>query len=501
MIRVRFLFFSASIIFISTLSLYSATPRSLINRYAFSDEYLDSVRSCILLKQPHFYSLPNSFNLSNHPFLEFTYDSQIVASDLYSILSYENRAGENLPNAFLGSVITYNSRHLHGEIQFDFHTIRIHKALDFADSLNDVAFEQYNSKIEHITGSGSNKDFNFQAGYLEFYFYNISLLTGKYPLRWGPGYKGTLGLSGTTYSPFYYYLLQLEFSNFVHVSAFLSGLDDMYLFVNDTVPNADRFSAGQRIDFRIGKHVQLGVYELVDFNGTALLSRYANPVQLYYISTYLRGQGTSSGSRNNMMGGFDFNILADPLRIYGEFLNDDITVFDDNGSPNKFGFQLGSVWYGTGALQEAGFEYTHVSRWTYGHFLPGLNRHTYFGESRGWPWGNDMDCWHLRARLAMPKQIQLFTEVDWWIKGDGMLDEFHWDIPDSIRPDLDNVGDMQDYANDRHIVSLQLGASWKPVNWVNCELIWLPAVVDGEFENRVRVAAIVWVPATLKRKL
>ena len=494
--------FSTILFFLSVFacSISAASHKSLVNRYAFSDDYLDSLNKVMLSEKPHYFSLPTSITLPNHPFLEFDYKHKKLTSDLYSILSYENNAGEHLPNIFLGSVISYQSPHLRGEIQFDAHTTYMHTPENLADSLNDVRFEQHRTTYDHISGTGNNKDFNFQHGYLEFSLDNISLLSGKYPLRWGPGYKGTLGLSGTSYNPLYYYLLQADIAQTVHASAFLSSFDDSYLFVGDTAPNADRFCAGQRLDVKIGKHVQLGFYEFVNFNGTALLSRYANPIQLYYISNHLSNDLVIE-KRNNIMGGLDFNILAGPLRFYGDFLNDDITVFDDNGSPNKFGFQAGGAYYGNSYLQEIGVEYTHVSRWTYGHWAPGLNRFTYFKESRGWPWGNDMDLWHLHARFNLPKNIRFHTEINWWIKGEGTLTEYHGDIPGSIRPDLDNVGGMVDYGNDSHLVSFQVGASWRPMHWIDCEVLWLPVVVKGTMENRIRVMTILWLPTVYKREL
>ena len=497
----RLISFQKAVLFSAALAVgtFSATQQSLINRYGFSDEFSDSLNRIMLSERLHFYSLPNSVVLPDKPFVSLLYNNQTIAADLYSVASYEYQRQNHFPNLFVGSMVSYRSPHLRGVFQFDVHTNKTTELMNFADSLEDVRFEQLKTNYDHIAGTGSNKDFNFQVGYLELVCGNISLLSGKYPLRWGPGYKGTLGLSGVTRSPLYYYLLQLDLAATVHASAFLSGFDDAYLFVKDSAANAERFCAGQRLDIRIGEHVQLGMYEMVDFNGTSLLARYANPVQLYYVSNHLGGN--VSEQRNNIMGGLDFNLLLGPVRIYGDFLNDDITAFDDNGSPNKFGFQAGGAFYGRNVLQEIGFEYTHVSRWTYGHWAPGLNRYTYFGESRGWPWGNDQDLWNLHCSIVLPQHVSIHTEVDWWIKGEGNLREYHWDIPDSLRPDLDNKGGMVDYTEDNNLVSFQLGATWRPVSWFTGELNWLPRIVYGQCENRVRCCAVFFLPSLYKGKL
>ncbi len=485
-----------SSLFLIPNSISSAAYKSILNRYAFSDDYIDAVDSLFRMKAPHFYSLPCNIPLDNNPFVSFSHDNHTISAELYSIFSYEYEKRRHLPNGFLGACLSYDAPHIRGEFRFDAHTTKRLKPSGFADSLKNVGFEQLKTNYDHIAGTGVNKDFNFQTGYIELSFANLSLLSGKYPLRWGPGYKGTLGLSGTTFSPYYYYILRLDMASRIHAGAFLCGLDDSYLFVKDSASNADRFGAGQRLDVRIGDNIQIGFYEFVNFNGTALLARYANPVQLYYISTHLGG-GVNE-RRNNIMGGMDCNFIYGPLRIYADFLNDDLTPFDDNGSPNKFGFQAGGVYYGGKVLREIGFEYTHVSRWTYGHWTPGLNSHVYFGESRGWPWGNDQDLWHLRALFILPFNLRLDSEVNWRVKGEGTLKEYHWDIPDSIRSDLDNKGGMCDYKKDKHLFTFQIRALWKPWRWMSAEVMWLPYVAEKTIENNFRFCVVLSVPSGYK---
>ena len=197
--------------------------------------------------------------------------------------------------------------------------------------------------------------------------------------------------------------------------------------------------------------MQVGLYEFVKFHGDRLLARYANPLQVYYFANIAEADGEGQRA-SNIFGGMDINVLLPDSRLYFDILNDDITVFDDNGSPNKFGIQVGAVYYPDGIVEEVGFEYTHVSWGTYTHHYPGR--------------GNDQDLWHARARFSLPYQTALETELNWQIKGDGRLDEYHWDWPqtkiDSL--DLDNIGDFNDYGEDAHLVAHSVTAtnSWLP---------------------------------------
>ena len=92
----------------------------------------------------------------------------------------------------------------------------------------------------------------------------------------------------------------------------------------------------------------------------------------------------------------DFNVIIDRFRVYGEFINDDITVFKRSGNPNKYAYQLGGIYYGRGKLVQTGIEYTHVAPYVYSHSRV-LSRHSHWGESMGWPWGNDQDLFNAHA--------------------------------------------------------------------------------------------------------
>jgi hypothetical protein len=230
-----------------------------------------------------------------------------------------------------------------------------------------------------------------------------------------------------------------------------------------------RYGAGQRVDVRLGEHVQLGLYELADFFGAGDLNRFANPLQFYYA-----GNNASGTNHANLLGGFDVNVTFAPWRFYGEILDDDITLFEHVGNPDKYAFQLGAQYFPKGKITQAGIEYTHVTRYTYGHYTA-LNRHTLWDEPLGWPWGNEMESFAAHAVMTVSPTLRAKTEACLWFKGWGRLTD-DWYADGS--PALDHAPYWPQYGND--IVSFSVSADWRPRNWLSLDCSYRPMWTDGK---------------------
>jgi hypothetical protein len=356
------------------------------------------------------------------------------------------------------------------------------------NEIQDIEFERFlmGNKEDVISGVTDFK-INLPYAYLELFYKNVSVSFGKEKLRWGPGYKGTLGLSGTAISPVYFYNLELTLGKVMHFQAFLNSFEDESLFTdeisghNEIIINSNkqpitinipRYGAGQRMDLRIGKHVQIGIYELVDFFGSSDLARFSNPLQIYYL-----GNNNSKTNNANVQAGVDFNLFINPIRLYGEFLNDDITVFEDAGNPNKYAWQIGAAYYGKKRIVEAGIEYTHVAPYVYGHYTA-LGRHEHWGESMGWPWGNDQDLFNGHMILTVNEKINALFEVNYWIKGEGTLkDDWYADK----MPNLDNASYWPKYATRR--ISFTGGVLYQPLSWLEIMGYYEPAIENKKYSN------------------
>jgi hypothetical protein len=480
---------SAAAVVALASGIHAASLFSLDNKFAFKPAVYDSIGAALNRDTIPWLSLPCGFATDDPRSLALRSGTQEVSAGMYAMGIGDFRE-TGLINGFLGGHFSYSSPRLRGAFSFDLHSCDTLRPSGVADSLDDMKPQQVINRYNHIAGTGS-KAFNFLYGYIEADAGPLTIKSGRYPLRWGPGHKGTLALSGATIPPFHWYDVRMDFGALFRASAFLSQYDDQYRFVPESLAvNAERYCAGNRLDVRLGKRVQLGFYELVDFNGSDLLGLYANPVQLYYVSSYLSGIPVR---RANLLGGLDVNVAVAPWRFYGEFLNDDIKVTRDS-APDKFAFQLGGAWYGKGTVREAGAEYTHVSTETYGHGAPGLNRHVYFDEPLGWPWGNDQDLWHARARLRAAPGLLINTEIDWRVRGRGKITDYYGDIPDSLRTDMSGSGGFVDYGSARHVVSFRMECRYSPREWLDASLAWQPSFLRGKMLQRVRCALIVHLP-------
>ena len=419
--------------------------------------------------------------------------------------AYENHNNHDAGYMFGQGELNFQSPLLDVHVTPGAYLVKTPSGNGLTDSLRDMSVQRPFTGYWHIDGIDDNLrfDMDMYEGYIQFHRKYFQISMGKKKLRWGPGYKGTLGWSGTTKTPFYWYHLELKIPSRFQFSAFLAGLDDEALYFssdersNKTEGLTPRYAAGQRLDVRINKHIQFGLYEFVDFYGTNELNRYGNPFHLYYL-----GNQDSKTNKANIMGGGDINVLARNMRWYFDFLNDDITVFDDNGSPNKFAMQLGWEKYLKKSIVSViGFEYTHVSWYTYGHYAPGLGRHEFWGEPLGWPWGNDQDLIHARVEIKPIETLRIMVELNYHVKGDGLMTDYHWDEQDSgTMADMDNIGGFNDYRKDRKFLSGLIHGEWSILPFLDLDILYRP-VFGADKGQDIHAYLVCAVPGNIRRSL
>lgn len=473
-------------------SIQGAPLLSEANRLQLNGDVLRAMRDCHFdSARTAFYSLPGE--LTDLPKdgllmyglgkgkavadLDFTWGSKLVDSRQIGFFSW-------------GGVALYQQSNLEMLVRANTYTI------PFVSSqwMDEYRSHRLLSNDEPPISGMFNFDFNMPVAYVKLKLDNIHLLSGRQKIRWGPGYKGTLGMSGTTSTPFCFYHLQAKLGKRFHFSSFLAGLDDQRFFEAaypelDTVPHPmlnwskSRFGAGNRIDARFGD-LQIAFFEYADFSEIGNLSTYANPVQLYFLAQ------NSGLSEVNQLVGLDFNLSLGNFRLYGEGLNDDITALDHSGNPSKYAFQLGAVRYFQGKLSQIGIEYTHLSRYLYGHYTV-VNQHGFWGESRGWPWGNKQDVLighgHYRAR----DNLHFHGEIGLWMKGRGSIDD-DWGRDGS--PDLDRDSFLPE--DGIRITTLLVSAQYLPKEWLDIDLHYRPLYAENSIEQTVAVTLRTRIPAS-----
>jgi len=415
-------------------------------------------------------------------FYRFQFREEQLSVGAGTIFALETSQKKSASFGVLAGSAQFSSPYLDSRVLLHWYTLKsvIHAMPE------DIEFERFNSgKAAPVSGMPS-VDFTLPEAYLRFKFRSLKLTVGNMKLRWGPGYKGTLAQSGTATAPFYFYHLNMNLASRVNLSCFLAGYNDDRLFMkefngfdtlksknkkNTIMPFPSRYGAGQRIDIRINDHLQFDIHELCSFYGNNDLTRYVNPLQVYYL-------GYNSGTNEaNMMAGCDINLIFKPLRFYGEFLDDDITIFDNKGNPNKYAFQLGSNWYGNSRIKEIGAEYTHVSKYTFGHYSI-LNIHEFWGEPLGWPWGNEQDVFTIHLLTELPYDLRLKCEANYWILGKGTLRD-DWYIDG--RPDLDHA--LYWPQNGQIVFSFITECQYSPLYWLGLSCTYKISIQKEKIAN------------------
>jgi hypothetical protein len=251
---------------------------------------------------------------------------------------------------------------------------------------------------DHITGAGSF-DARSTTAFLELRTPVMDAGFGRKRLRWGNGFNGGLLISGNAPGMNLFYELKKTIGRYAALTSFLGAPDYNPSFFpdlkSDTSVRAqgERYVAGHRAEFILGDRVRIALSELVDLNGQREFNRYLNPLQAYYL--------VSSGSelQSNLLASGEIWIrLMNGLAFYGEFLNDDITMFE-KGNPSRFAYQLGSTWFSLGDKRDIGLrcEYTYVRAYTYTHFANSKNWHIWANQCAGYWLGPDADHVYLHA--------------------------------------------------------------------------------------------------------
>lgn len=422
-----------------------------------------------------FFSLPACSNaFRGKPYLSFEQAGSELNLANKVILGFQTSEAGSIGHAIAAGRLRYRSDILDAHVHLQANTIA---EMDTSTYIHEVSLERAISGMPHIRNF-SSYDFLLRESYFTLKWNDCRLDVGKKRMRWGPGYKGTLGWSGVTHAPYSLYQLYIPMGDGFRYSSFFHGYDDI------NTSNIPRFGGGQRVDIRICDYVDLGMYELVVFHGMQDFAQYFVPLQLYYL-----GSNAGDNAPENLLGGADLNIYLKPVRLYAEFINDDITVFDNRGNPNKYAFQIGSAWHSMGPLRVLGVEYTHVSPYIYGH-RDSMNRHVYQEESLGWPWGNDQDVFNLHAAFDFCAAIRARSEITYWLLGKGRTAD-SWTADG--RPNMDSAPYWPQNAD--HLLSLLVSLHYSPAEWIHSSLYLRPAWLNKAPTHSLHLFLQFSVPA------
>ena len=271
---------------------------------------------------------------------------------------------------------------------------------------------------------------DFKRSYLQVNGAHLNLLVGRDWLFWGASRYKTVGISDNS-PAFDQVRLTGTFGKRLKATAFTTQLDSTWFDDGKKRYLAKRYMSGHRLDYQYNDRVEIGVAEWVLYGGDAqtLEWKYANPVTFYYALQY------NTKADDNVMFAFDAAIRpVDGVRLYAEWIIDDIQYESDSNDPHAVAWLLGVTWYPQYLDRHLGIhsEYARVNRWAYTHLDPD-NQFTHFGYAIGHPISNDSDRLSLSASYQFTVSTAAEVQAVLTRHGAGTIaDRFHGEDYDSL---------------------------------------------------------------------
>lgn len=211
--------------------------------------------------------------------------------------------------------------------------------------------------------------FEIRGGWLGFRADGVSFGFGKGEVWYGPGRAGGLLISPNPFG-----LERVELGIEKGSATFRSFFSPL---------ESDRYLSCHRLEL-VKSQIKLGISEAVLYCGRVPLG-YLNPVLPYYAVQH------NLHRDDNIMWGIDWTLFLGGLKLYGEWLVDDL-MFEPTPAPNKLGLVLGGYLREPFGLTGFGVvsEYVRIQKWVYTQRLS-QNRWVKGGRVLGHPLGPDGD--------------------------------------------------------------------------------------------------------------
>lgn len=282
---------------------------------------------------------------------------------------------------------------------------------------NRVIIDNQAEKDKTLFGQEWKEDLTgvFDQGYLKWNFRHFEFQWGRDYLRWGPGSRDYLLLSGFS-PPFDMLKLSAEIGIF-RFEFFATALDEFSL--PDSNLYAKRYFSGHRINLKLKYGIELGLSEVVLYGGEkrGLEPYYLNPLFVFYAEQF------NHNIDDNLLWSLDFSLTCFKNKeFYAELLIDDFQ-YDFESEPQQIGFLLG-----TKMADPFGFsgsyltlEYTRVNNWVYGQNKP-WNLYLYRDVGMGSFLGPDADYLFANLLYHLSGSLQLSFSFSNKRKGEGKIE-------------------------------------------------------------------------------
>lgn len=219
---------------------------------------------------------------------------------------------------------------------------------------------------------------------------------GKDVVAWGPGVRGSLGLSGNA-GPMDLIQLMAEYGpvKFTHLTGFLRT--DLWDSTASYWVDVDELReiykkknlAAHRLDIGIGRWGEIGLYEVVVYGERGLELGYLLPIMFF------RSHEHYLGDRDNVAMGADLTLRPiHTLELYGALFVDDVSTerIGEDYWADRLAYMAGGIWVNPLRFKDSllRFEYTRIDPYTYTHHYP-INVYTHYGRILGHELGPNAD--------------------------------------------------------------------------------------------------------------
>ncbi|MFH0931257.1 MAG: capsule assembly Wzi family protein [Candidatus Zixiibacteriota bacterium] len=273
----------------------------------------------------------------------------------------------------------------------------------------------------------------FDQGYIKGNFKYFELQWGRDYLRWGPGSRDFLLLSGFS-PPFDMLKLSGEIGIF-RFDFFATGLDEFFLPDSNPIDpspdfSAKRYLSGHRINLKLKSGVEIGLSEVVVYGGEKrkLEPYYLNPLFIFYAEQF------NHNIDDNLLWSLDFSLTHFKNKeFYAELLIDDFQ-YDFKSEPQQIGFLLGAKTADLFGFSKSylTLEYAKVNTWVYGQNKP-WNIYTYRDVGIGSSSGPDADYIYANLLYHFNKNLQFSFSFKSKRKGEGKIGVQPSPVPKNVK--------------------------------------------------------------------
>lgn len=259
-----------------------------------------------------------------------------------------------------------------------------------------------------VNGYGTHIWHDETRAYMVFKLPRVQLILGKHANDWGPGYRGSLGLSDHATS---YDQIKLQTRFWRLKFTYLWGFLRTFPVIRDADGGAKpKNLVAHRLDIDVARWLDVGLYEAVVFGNRRFELAYVNPINFY------RSAEHHVGDNDNVVMGADFELLAIPnVKLYGEVLIDDLftTRLGSGWFGNKLAFLTGALWVDAFTIPnlDARIEYARTRPYVYTHIDP-INTYTHFSTVLGHWIGPNADDLYLRLQYRWSKSFWVAADFE-----------------------------------------------------------------------------------------